>query len=36
MGDIGECELFGDFGIIIQVILGVTSIASLFGNILSF
>ena len=28
-----ECELFGDFGVFIQIILGVGSIASLLGNL---
>ena len=27
-----ECELFGDFGVFIQIILGVMSIASLLGK----
>lgn len=27
-----ECELFGDFGVLIQIILGVSSIMSLFGK----
>ena len=28
--ELGHCELFGDFGVFIQVVLGVASIASLF------
>ena len=28
----GECELFGDFGVFIQIILGVASILTLFCN----
>ena len=27
--EMGECELFGDFGVFIQVVLGVSSIGSL-------
>ena len=29
--ELGECELFGDFGIFIQIVLGVASIGSLLG-----
>jgi hypothetical protein len=29
---VGECELFGDFGVFIQVILGVASILTLLCN----
>jgi hypothetical protein len=33
---VGECELFGDFGIFIQIILGALSIGSLLCNIIVY
>lgn len=34
--DVSECELFGDFGIIIQMVLGVLSIMSLLCKPIDF
>ena len=31
-GNIKQCELFGDFGIIMQILLGILSFSSLFGK----